>query len=288
MIIKKLVVFCILLAVAAGGSLAQEETGIRVMSFNIRYGWADDGEDSWEHRHGLVAQTIKDFGPDLLGTQEALLFQVEFLRETLPGYGFVGVGRDDGAESGEMCAIFYREDLFEMLDSGHFWLSKHPEKVASRDWDASLTRMASWVKLRTLGPESVTFIFANTHFDHIGPISRLESARVIQSQLSHIAGTLPVILTGDFNAPANPQAEGPYQVLTVEHGWVDSFRALSPAGGGEGTFNSFRGETTGPRIDWILTTSPLEILAADIVRTDQDGCFPSDHFPVTAMVRFNP
>ena len=272
----------------AAGAVAQEVGGIRVMSFNIRYGWADDGENSWEFRHDLVSRTIKDFGPDLLGTQEALLFQVEFLRETLPGYGFVGVGRDDGAESGEMCAIFYREDLFEMVDSGHFWLSKQPEQVASRNWDASLTRMASWVKLRHRGPEAATFIFANTHFDHIGPISRLESARVIQSQLARIAGGLPVILTGDFNAPADPQAEGPYQVLTGEHGWVDSYRALSPAGGEEGTFNSFRGETTGPRIDWILTTSPLEILAADIVRTGQDGRFPSDHFPVTAIVSFNP
>ncbi len=254
------------------------------MSFNIRYGLADDGANSWEHRHDLVAQTIHDFEPDLLGIQEGLLFQVDFLKAELPEHGFVGVGRDDGANEGEMCGLFYRSEVFEQLDAGHFWLSEHPQQIASRDWDAALTRMASWVKLRTLGPEPVTFIFANTHFDHMGEISRRESAKVIHQQLSTIAGPLPVILTGDFNAPADPKVDGPYRVLMVDHNWEDTYRKLHPETAAEGTFNSFKGETGGHRIDWILTQGGLQSLDAEINHTCRDGHYPSDHFPVTATI----
>ncbi len=107
----------------------------------------------------------------------------------------------------------------------------------------------------------------------------------IESRTGAIADTLPVILTGDFNAPADPQLDGPYRVLTVTHNWQDTYRSVSPAAVNEGTFNGFSGETTGPRIDWILTTGGLATLDAGIVRTDRDGHFPSDHFPVTATIR---
>src|SRR5688572_16029338 len=73
---------------------------IRVMSFNIRYGTAKDGDDHWDKRKDFVAQTIRTFNPDLLGTQETLDFQAAYLREQLPGYTFVGAGRDDGKSKG--------------------------------------------------------------------------------------------------------------------------------------------------------------------------------------------
>lgn len=273
-----LIIVCCLWATCASGQ------DVRVMSFNIRYGLADDGADSWEHRHDLVAQTIHNYGPDLLGIQEGLLFQVDYLKAELPEHGFVGVGRDDGANEGEMCGIFFRAELFEVLDSGHFWLSKTPGQIASRNWDASLTRMASWVILRTRDHEPVTFVFANTHFDHMGEVSRRESAKVIHRQLSFIAGALPVILTGDFNAPAESGMDGPYQVLTTDHNWRDTYRNLHPITPNEGTFNSFRGESSGHRIDWILTLGRLETLEAEINQTCRDGRYPSDHFPVTATI----
>ena len=272
------------------GSDPVEESGdsVKVMSFNIRYGLADDGDDSWGKRARLVANTIHDYGPDLLGTQECLLFQGDFLRAVLPGFGFVGVGRDDGDEQGEMCAVFFRSELFEQIDAGHFWLSDEPGQIASVGWDAALTRMATWVKLRTRGPEPITFIFANTHFDHRGQTARRESARVIQKQLEKIAGGLPIILTGDFNAPADSQVDGPYQVLTVEHQWLDTYRQLHQHNTLEGTFNFFRGEKSGARIDWILTSPGLKALAAGIDHANREGQFPSDHFPVTATIVLGP
>ena len=94
---------------------------LTVMSFNIRYGSANDGENRWDKRKELVAETIKEVSPDLLGMQECLSFQRDFLAKHLPGYAIHAAGREDGKEQGEMCAIFYRKDRFELLDKAfHF------------------------------------------------------------------------------------------------------------------------------------------------------------------------
>ncbi len=150
------------------------------MSFNIRYGLANDGANSWEFRKERVAETIRVDGPDLLGTQEVQKFQLDFLLERLPGYAFAGVGREDGREKGEYCALFYREDRFENLGSGHFWLSATPEVPGSRSWDTSMSRMVTWVRLRDRRGGDRPFLFANTHFDHRGSQARLESARLVR------------------------------------------------------------------------------------------------------------
>ena len=254
---------------------------LKVMSFNIRYGAADDGDDSWPLRRALVAETIRSFGPHLLGVQECLDFQATFLREALPDHGFVGVGRDDGHQKGEMCGIFYRRAYFDLLDSGHFWLSPTPDQPGSLGWDAALTRMASWAKLRTRGPGAREFIFCNTHFDHVGREARRQSAGVLDRRLRRIAGKLPVILCGDFNADADSALDGPFAVLR-RAGWQDTYHGPAQD---SGTFNAFRGKTGGPRIDWILTRGEDLRGQGSIVRLGRAGRFPSDHFPVTARIK---
>lgn len=46
----------------------EQHTDIRVMTFNIRYGTAKDGENHWDLRKDFLIETIRAFGPDLLGT----------------------------------------------------------------------------------------------------------------------------------------------------------------------------------------------------------------------------
>ncbi|MFZ4629211.1 MAG: endonuclease/exonuclease/phosphatase family protein, partial [Blastocatellia bacterium] len=139
----------VLLLTAGGlsGQSAQSSRTVRVMSYNIRYGTANDGENHWDKRRTFLVDTIRQFDPDLLGTQETLGFQRDYLAEALPGYETLGVGRDDGAEKGEMTALYFKRERFEKLDGGHFWLSETPEIPASKSWDAALTRMATWVRL---------------------------------------------------------------------------------------------------------------------------------------------
>jgi len=268
----------------------KETREIRVMSYNIRYGTADDGPNHWNLRKDWMVETIEAFRPDLLGTQETLAFQKDFLAKKLSGYEAFGVGRDEGTDKGEMTALFYRMDRFEKIEGGHFWLSKTPEKPGSKSWDTSLTRMVSWVRLKDkLRPEETApLLFLNTHFDHRGKIAREESAKLIRSKALELAKGGPIIVTGDFNAGDN---EPPYGALFGEidgkqSPFVDTFRAKHPQRESEeGTFSSFSAkETRGARIDWIGCTRDWIIGDARIDRTQKEGRTPSDHFAVTAVL----
>lgn len=262
---------------------------LRVMSFNIRFGTANDGPNHWERRKDLVAETIRAFDPDLLGTQETLGFQRDFLAAQLPGYESAGVGRDDGKQQGEMMAVFYRKSRFERLAVGHFWLSQTPDVIGSKSWDSSLPRMCTWLKLRDRQAAGKTVWFFNTHFDHQGPESRLQAARLLRSRIADMTGDESWILTGDFNT-----AEGtpPYVALfgadkNLPLAPRDVYRIAHPQPGPEEkTFSGFQAAPAeGARIDWIACSTDLEVLSAEIDRTAREGRTPSDHFPVTAVLR---
>jgi endonuclease/exonuclease/phosphatase family metal-dependent hydrolase len=286
-----LLMLAMLAMIPAGSGRAEvAESHVRVMSFNIRFGTASDGENHWERRKEFLVETIRAFDPDLLGTQETLAFQRDYLAEALPGYGWLGVGRDDGREAGEMMALYYRQSRFEKLDGGHFWLSETPEKAASVSWDSSLPRMVTWVKLHDrLAQDGPALLFLNTHFDHRGHEARLESSRLLRRKVEELGSDCRIILTGDFNAG---EASPPYEALfaTVEgreSPLVDTYRTVHPEHqADEGTFTAFRASaTSGPRIDWIGVSRDWEILEAHIDRTERDGRTPSDHCPVTTVLR---
>lgn len=263
---------------------------LRVMSFNIRYGTARDGENHWDRRKEFLVETIQAFAPDLLGTQETLGFQRDFLARQLPDFEVLGVGRNDGKEDGEMMALYFRKARFEKLDSGHFWLSETPDQFGSKSWDTSLPRMVTWVKLRDRkNPAAKPVAFFNTHFDHQGQVARLESARLLRNQVSTLGANCSVIVTGDFNAAGD--SSPPYTALFEPVGeqpspLADTYRAiqLKPQAN-DGTFSGFdAAKTTGPRIDWIAVSRDWRVHAAAIDRTARDGRTPSDHFPVTAVL----
>lgn len=263
---------------------------VRVMSFNIRFGTAKDGENHWDKRKAFVAETVAAFDPDLLGTQETLAAQRDFLAETLKGYAVFGAGRDDGKGNGEMAAIFYRTARFTKTDGGHFWLSPTPDEVGSKGWDAALPRIATWVKLTDkTAPDGLPVFYLNTHFDHIGRKARAESARLIRAKLTELGKGCRVVVSGDFNAG---EGSGPYAALFGEADKtpspvVDTLRALRPKPGtGEGTFSGFKASATaGDRIDWIAASRDWDVRLAGVDRTSRDGRTPSDHFPVFAVLR---
>jgi endonuclease/exonuclease/phosphatase family metal-dependent hydrolase len=275
---------------AALSSGAAQSSDVRVMSFNIRYGTATDGDNHWEKRKDFLIETIKAFDPDLLGTQETLAFQRDYLKERLSGYDVLGVGRDDGRERGEMMALYFKRERFEKLDGGHFWLSETPEQAGSKSWDSSLPRMVTWVKLRDRRrPGDRPILFFNTHFDHRGAEARLQSARLLRRRVAEASKTCRVIVTGDFN---EGEASDPYRALFGSNdegpsSLSDTYRvAYHGRAPNEGTFSGFKADATGgPRIDWIAASKDWQIIRAAIDRTSRGGRTPSDHFPVTAVVR---
>lgn len=266
----------------SSAAAADEKSGeLRVMSFNIRFGTAKDGDNHWDKRRELVAETVRSYDPDLLGTQETIRFQGEYLQQQLPHLTYIGWSRDAN-EQGEQCGVMFRTDRFELLDSGQFWLSETPEQKFSKSWDSSLPRVATWVRLRDQR-NSRQLLFVNTHFDHRGEVARLESAAVIRKFVEQNAADIPVIVTGDFNC--GEQSE-PYRQLTGSPRLRDIYRELHrEQAANEGTFNAFQGIDSGARIDWILASDDWTIRNAAIDRFSTDGRFPSDHFPVTGTLQ---
>lgn len=271
----------------AGTSAQAAEPLLRVMTFNLRYATASDGDNSWKNRKEILLETIRQFGPDLLGTQETLAVQADYLTENLPGYKLVGVGRDDGKRAGEFSAILYKADRFEAIDSGTFWLSETPDKIGSKSWDSSLPRIATWVRLRDRTSEGRELCYLNTHWDHIGNQARVESGKIIRAWLARHAAGLPAIVTGDLNVTddhpgylALVSSDAPAPALH------DIFRQVHPtAGPEEATFHNFGGNRKGRRIDFILASPELKGVEAAIDYTNRDGRYPSDHYPVTAVLQ---
>lgn len=266
---------------------------LRVMSFNVRYGTAKDGPDRWELRRDLLFHTIRKFDPDLLGVQEALDFQCEEISAALgDNFTFHGVGRDDGKKKGEFTGIYYKRDRFERLDAGHFWLSNTPDIPGSKDWDAALTRMASWVKLRDRKADAdeaaPTLLFLNTHWDHVGKKARFESAKVIRRKMRELHPEGSTVIVGDFNAREDDEEYAELLGAAADDDgpkYIDAYRQVHPKRQpDEATFHGFKGGKDGSRIDWIFQSEDLTATEAHIDRAHEDGRLPSDHYPVTAVL----
>ena len=262
---------------------------IRVMSFNVRNSNAPDGENAWPKRLELFFDTVTRFDADLIGFQEVLAVQHDEITKRLTGFGFSGVARDDGKRKGEWSLVGYRKQRFEAVGQGDFWLSEDPTVVGSKSWDAALTRICSWVRLRekATGRE---LVFANTHFDHKGVVARQEASRVLSKQLSEIAKGVPAILVGDLNINEDNPA---YAVLVRPDvagaiRWIDAYRTVQTTRSpDEVSFHGFKGGSTGSRIDFVFHTSHFTATAAEIDRSSRDGRFPSDHYAVTAVLKLN-
>ena len=283
-------------AVLVGCAIARgaAPTELSAMTFNIRYGTANDGPNAWAHRREMVLGVLRDRDADVVGLQEALRFQLDEIEAAVPQYAEIGVGRDDGLTKGEYSAILYRADRFGVAEAGTFWLSDTPEEVGSTSWGNSITRICTWARLVETETGRGFYVF-NTHFDHRSQPSRERAAELIAARIATRAFDEPAILMGDFNAGEdNPAIEYLRGARASASGrddapaspeLVDTFRAIHPDAAEVGTFSGFNlGATDGPKIDHLMVTPRVEVLDAGIDRTSGDGRYPSDHFPVWARV----
>jgi endonuclease/exonuclease/phosphatase family metal-dependent hydrolase len=272
-----------LLLMSATQSLAAD--ALRVMTFNIRYNNAADGENAWPKRRDWVAEIIREQKVDILGVQEAQAGQVRDLEERLQDYTWHGAGRDDGKTKGEYVPLFWRKDRFEVVDKGHFWLSKTPDVAGSTSWDTAITRMVTWAKLKDRTSDR-TILVANTHFDHRGVEARKESAKLLLQQLPKLAGELPVILTGDFNCLPT---SAPYATVTGKQSvstWIlqdTRQNSMTQPTGPDSTWNGFSKIMPEQQIDFIFTRG-FKTRSHAILETVRDGKFASDHLPVLAEI----
>lgn len=275
-----------LLAVSIGTAGA-ETLKLRVMTFNLRYA-SDQPPNAWPDRRPVMKKTILDADPDIIGTQEGLYAQLKNIAEDISAYAWIGEGREGGS-AGEFMAIFYKRERLEPMAYGHIWLSDTPRVVASKTWGNTLPRMATWVRFKEK-PSGAEFIHWNTHFDHQSQPARERSAELLIKEIRGRNPGLPVIVTGDFN---QDQTNIVHQTLVAAQEGAASLRdqwelaasAERIEGKQVGTWNGFLGENAETRrIDWILATPDFNCTKAQVITRQENGQWPSDHFPVLATL----
>lgn len=294
---------CFVMFAYAG--MAQKMT---IATYNMRYDNKDDARagNGWQQRYPVIASLITFHGFDIFGTQECMYHQLEDIRKSLPGYAFIGVGRDDGKQAGEHSAIFYNEKKFKLLDKGDFWMSAITDRP-NKGWDAVLPRICSWGKFQNI-KTGFTFFFFNLHMDHIGVNARAESAKLVLAKVKAMAGDIPAILTGDFNVDQHNES---YKLIDNSGLLKDAYESAPVKYALNGTFNSFKSNAkTDSRIDHIFLTKQFKakkygILTDSYRSKDADSSAttandapkelsmskytarqPSDHFPVMVVVEY--
>lgn len=263
-----------------------------VGSYNIRYQNGDDAREGngWQQRCPVVCAQLLFEHPDIFGAQEVLHAQLADMLALLPGYDYIGVGRDDGDKKGEYAPIFFDKQRVQLLEHGHFWLSETPDKPAL-GWDAACIRICTWGKFLDRRSRR-RFYFFNLHTDHVGVVARREGARLVLERIRSMAGKTPVILTGDFNVD---QTDETYGIITASGLLADSYVQARMRFAENGTFNGYHQERfTTSRIDHVFVSPSFAVERYGILTNAywaQQGDtivrrLPSDHYPVFVHLAF--
>lgn len=261
-------------------STPKEET-VNVMSFNIRMDTSSDGDNQWSNRKDYAGELIRFYQAHLVGAQEVLHHQLTDLLERLPGYDYVGVGREDGKTKGEYAPIFYCKERFRVIKHGDFWLAEDMNAVGVKGWDAACERVATWAIFHDKNTGK-KFFMLNTHLDHIGKVARHEGAALVLKQVEKLAEGLPAIVTGDFNATPD---DAPIQVLTNRENkrHLEHTRPLSGLiYGPEWTFHNYGRIPFESRnwIDYIFVKGDFEVSRHGVLTDTKGELYPSDHYPI--------
>lgn len=303
---KKLLVSALMLMLSVLSINAQN---MIIATYNIRLLTESDYEsgNGWNQRYPYIVKLIRFHQFDIFGTEEGFLSQLNDMKAQLPGFDFIGVGRDDGAEKGEHAAIFYDTNKFDVLDHGDFWLSEITDRP-NVGWDAALPRVCTWGKFREKST-GFTFMYYNLHMDHIGVVARAESAKLILRKVQEDEDRegLPSVLSGDFNVD---QRDSGYLLLANSGLMRDAYEVADFVYDNVGTWNDFHPDRMDDaRIDHIFLTKEFHVKRYGILtdtyrgkidKTERTEPFmegpntedskkftarvPSDHFPVMIEV----
>ena len=273
-------------AIAAAALLSVGELSAQLplglMTFNIRTASIDDGENAWPNRKTLVAQVIEREAPDIVGLQEVVRDQVEYLAATLKEYRWLGVDRglNGGVGLSEYTPIFYRFAELSPIESGTFWLSPTPDTPSTTE--PRRDRIVTWARFHHRGTGRQLYAY-NTHFSPRAGPAHLEASRIIKERIQKLPAGSAVVLLGDFNSSAE---ESPvWSDLTGEM-LRDAWTQAETRRGPPATMGGFGPPRAGDkeRIDWILVGGPIDVRSAETILFNEAGRYPSDHFPVAARV----
>jgi len=273
-----------ILASALLDATPTDELPLTVMTFNIRTSGGDDKENAWPKRRELVSETISKFSPHVIGLQEVLSEQIEYLETSLPNYRWLGADRglNGGTGLSEHTPIFYRHTELVPIEFGNFWLSSTPDSPTGSGWRRNVSRIVTWAQFHHLSTNRRFHVF-NTHLTLRRGQRQVNSAKMIASRVASLPQGSVVIVTGDFNAIAETSdtwlaATG----ATLRDAWLTADNRHGPAR----TSNDFLPPELANegRIDWILTGGTLKVHSIRTVIDHKNGQYPSDHYPVVAKI----
>ncbi|HBT76764.1 MAG TPA: hypothetical protein DEB39_07520 [Planctomycetaceae bacterium] len=294
-------------------SIGSASDTVSVLSVNVRNSLADDKENAWLKRRDFLADVVRAVPYDFIGMQEVIVDspeevnQLGFLAQKLPEYAFLSRGRGENPDQGEAVPIFYRKDRWEIdpEEQGFFWLSDTPDVPGSNTWkdQSGHARSVTWALFYERNEKSgkrtgkSLYVF-NTHYDHKGETARIKASVLLMRKIAERKSkAIPTVLTGDFNAD---EGSKPIRCLlgnTVEIDGKfikpplalrDSYRLVHPHETDVFTTHGFREpKPVGMKIDHVFVTPELEAISAEVVKTrNRQGRFPTDHFPINAVLRF--
>ncbi len=268
------------------GSQNTDDKMIKLMSYNLKFA-SPTFEPSWEVRREMQVDLIRKYSPDIIGTQEGLKEQIDYLQDQLTEYIVIGEGRK-GGDDDEHMAIFFKKDKFRLREMGSFQLSETPEVIGSGP--NVNPRMVTWARLAVInrpadgetGPYAMNyrghwentqeFYVFNTHFftrrGHA--LEQLNSAKLIMERISELNRfgswnqERPVFLMGDFNSKPGSEV---YKTFVGDDNSIDHNLLDDSIEGGRG-------------IDWILSKGNVKVISYENVDYNVDGAYPSDHKPV--------
>ncbi len=250
---------------------------MKLVTFNIRCDYGQDGPNSFCFRKPLILEKIKAENPDIICFQEVLPHVAVWLKDNLSDYCVIGCGRDEKLGN-EQTSIVYKKSIYNLLEMEVFWLSETPKVPGSRYKNQSdcprICTMALFQNVKT----NEVFRIYNTHLDHIGSEARRLGLSQILNRMEREETFIPApaILTGDFNAlPDSAEME----LLK------DYPRLFDLTAGIQGTFHDFGRRKEPEKIDYIIAQEQITCLNTEVWNDFKDGVYLSDHYPVSAKIR---
>jgi endonuclease/exonuclease/phosphatase family metal-dependent hydrolase len=240
---------------------------LRVATFNVRFGLAQDGWNSWPFRRRATTTVLRHLDADLIGLQEAYGFQARGLRRRLGAYGLTGEGRNVNRK-GERCSVLYRATLLHLTDSSTRWYGDTPFRAGSILPKATHPRIATLVDLVPAEGEP-TITFVSTHLDQRHDENRTASAKQLAGWLEELDH--PTIVVGDLNAGPTSDAVKALEAIGLRSAVPDD---------APGTNHDYGKFEPTKRIDHILVSSHWQVGEAQVVTEKPKGRFPSDHWPI--------
>lgn len=278
---------------AQSGENKAESKTLKLMTYNLKFA-SPTFEPSWEVRRDMQIDMIRQYDPDIIGTQEGLKEQIDYLMDNLPEYVVIGEGRK-GGDDDEHMAIFYKRDKFRLREMQSFQLSNTPEVIGSGP--EINPRMVTWARFAFInrpaegeaGPYPMNyrdhwentqeFYLFNTHyFDRRNQsLARLNASKLIMERINELnrfgewKAERTVFLMGDFNCRPG---SAPYKVFVGDENSDDPDLLKDTI-------------ENGNDIDWILYKGNVKMLRYEEVDYNIDGAYPSDHKPIYVEFEVN-